>query len=163
MIRRPPRSTLFPYTTLFRSGALRVARRGHSPLVDTDLRLAIRAAADVVNGTMAALPARLDVILPDHPMMCRGDAAALEQLFSNLLFNSAQAMRPGGVAQIAARVVENGMAEVTIADTGSGITKDDLAKIETPFFSTKANGTGLGLPIARQIVAAHGATMVIES
>ena len=52
---------------------------------------------------------------------------------------------------------------VTIADTGGGISAANLAKLETAFFSTKADGTGLGLPIARRIVAAHGGSLTIES
>jgi len=44
-----------------------------------------------------------------------------------------------------------------------GISAGNLAKLETPFFSTKVSGTGLGLPIARQVVAAHGGSLTIES
>ena len=52
---------------------------------------------------------------------------------------------------------------VVIADSGTGISASNLARMGTPFFSTKSDGTGLGLPIVRQIVAAHGGSMEIES
>ncbi len=52
---------------------------------------------------------------------------------------------------------------VVVTDTGGGISPDDLEHVLDPFFSTKADGTGLGLPIARQIAAAHGGSLTIES
>ena len=144
------------------TGALHVARRGQAPLADVDLRLPIRAAADVVRGSLAALPATLELRLPPDPIGIRGDEAALQQLFANLLFNAAQAMSSGGVARVIANPFGDD-AEVVITDTGRGISAANLTKLETPFFSTRSNGTGLGLPIARRIVAAHGGSLAIES
>jgi signal transduction histidine kinase len=144
------------------AAALRVARHGQAPLEDVDLRVSIRAAADAVRGTMAALPAELELRLPPDPIRIRGDEAALQQLFANLLFNAAQAMSAGGVARIAAES-DGDEARVSIADSGAGISAATLEKLDTPFFSTKVNGTGLGLPIARRIVAAHGGSLAIES
>lgn len=144
------------------TGALRAARRGQSQSTDMDLRAPLRAAADIVSGAMTAVPAHLDVQLPTDPVPVRGDAAALQQLFANLLFNAAQAMSPGGEARLIAEPIDGGV-NVIVADDGTGISASNLAKLETSFFSTKSNGTGIGLPIARQIVAAHGGTMVIES
>jgi len=144
------------------TGALRVARRGQAPLKDVDLRVPIRAAAEVVRGTMASLPALLDLELPSNPLRVRGDVAALQQLFANLLFNAAQAMTAGGISRVLAE--SNGEeVNVTVTDSGAGISTVNLAKLETAFFSTKPDGTGLGLPIARQIVAAHGGSLAVES
>ena len=50
-----------------------------------------------------------------------------------------------------------------VTDTGVGISPDDLEHVLDPFFSTKADGTGLGLPIARQIAVSHGGSLKIES
>ena len=50
-----------------------------------------------------------------------------------------------------------------VSDTGPGIAPDDLARVLDPFFSTKVDGTGLGLPIARQIATAHGGSLRIDS
>jgi signal transduction histidine kinase len=143
------------------TGALRVAR-GQSPLEELDLRLPIRAAADAVRGALAALPADLELLLPSDPLRIRGDEAALQQLFANVLFNAAQAMSSGGRVSVAADSVAEDVL-VVIADTGSGISASNLARMGRPFFSTKSDGTGLGLPIVRQIVAAHGGSMEIES
>ena len=113
-------------------------------------------------GAFAAVPATLRVCLPDRAVHVRGDAKALEQLLANLLFNAAQAVRPGGAAQLALRLDE-GAAVIEIADDGIGMDEGQIARLERPFGSTKANGTGLGLPIARQIVAAHRGTITIQS
>jgi signal transduction histidine kinase len=53
--------------------------------------------------------------------------------------------------------------EVIISDTGSGISQETLAKIFDPFFTTRETGTGLGLPIVRNIIESHGGTVQIES
>jgi two-component system NtrC family sensor kinase len=52
---------------------------------------------------------------------------------------------------------------VTIADTGIGLSKRDLAQIFDPFFTTKPHGTGLGLPITRDIIEQHSGTISVES
>ena len=145
------------------AGALRVARRGQTPATTIDLAPVVLAAVDLVRGTMAAIPAELDVHLPTtSALTVRGDAAALQQLFANLLFNAAQSLEPGGRVRIDAAAAA-GEVTVTIADNGIGISRENLARMERPFFSTKANGTGLGLPIARQIAAAHGGSLSIDS
>ena len=144
------------------AGALRVARRGQTPATQVDLCASIRAAADVVSGTMSSIPATMELELPADAIRLRGDAAALEQLFANMLFNAAQALRAGGTTRVVVAELD-GFADVIITDTGSGISPANAAKLETPFFSTKPSGTGLGLPIARRIAAAHGGSLSIES
>ena len=91
-----------------------------------------------------------------------GDAIALEQLLLNLLLNSAQAMGPGGRASVVVDI-DGSDVRVVVTDTGGGISAEDLEHVLDPFFSTKADGTGLGLPIARQVAAAHGGSLKIES
>jgi two-component system sensor histidine kinase AtoS len=71
-------------------------------------------------------------------------------------------MSAGGISRVLAE--SNGdEVKVTVTDSGAGISSANLAKLETAFFSTKPDGTGLGLPIARQIVAAHGGSLSVES
>lgn len=144
------------------SGALRMARPQGRDHVEVDLRLPVTAAEELVAGAFAAVPATLRVFLPDGAVRVHGDAKALEQLLANLLFNAAQAVRPGGAAQLTLRS-DDGAVVMEIADDGIGMDEGQIARLERPFASTKANGTGLGLPIARQIVAAHRGTIAIES
>ena len=144
------------------SGALRLARGKQLPLVDVDVRRPVRAAAEIVAGAFGSVPARLAIELPDEPVVARADAIAIEQLLANLLFNAAQAVRPGGSACI--RVArDDGSIIIEVADDGIGMDEEQIARIQQPFRSTRANGTGLGLPIARQIAAAHGGEIVVTS
>jgi len=144
------------------SGALRLARGKHMMLVDVDVRRPVHAAAEIVAGAFAAVPATLAIDVPDEPVMASGDASALEQLLANVLFNAAQAVRPGGEARV--RVVsDNGGVVIEIVDDGIGMDDGQIARIQQPFYSSKSNGTGLGLPIARQIAAAHSGELVVAS
>jgi len=92
-----------------------------------------------------------------------GDAAALEQLFLNLLLNAAQAFDvPGGVVRVCARADTN-HARIEVRDTGRGMSPETLAAAFEPFVTTRAEGTGLGLAIARRIAAGHGGELSLES
>ena len=92
----------------------------------------------------------------------RGDAAALEQLFLNLLLNAAQSLTASGRVSVSA-VAHDATVEISIRDTGRGIPHALLGRIFEPFFTTTTEGTGLGLAIARQIAIAHGGTLDVES
>ncbi|HEX4192585.1 MAG TPA: ATP-binding protein, partial [Stellaceae bacterium] len=60
-------------------------------------------------------------------------------------------------------LVDDGFIEIAVADTGAGIPPDVLPKVFEPLFSTKSFGTGLGLPMVKQIVEQHGGTITITS
>jgi signal transduction histidine kinase len=96
------------------------------------------------------------------PLELDGDPAALEQLFLNLLINAAQALSLGGDARVDAER-RNGTIEVTIADTGAGMSARQLAETQQPFRSSKRDGTGLGLKIARRIVSNHRGELHVAS
>jgi signal transduction histidine kinase len=144
------------------TGALRIARRGHTPQVEVDLRETLKNACATVDGAFAAVPASLRLQPDDDGAVVRGDAQALEQLFTNLLFNAAQAVSPGGEARVDL-VRSPDWVTVSIADTGIGMTDTQLEQLETPFFSSKPGGNGMGLPIARRIAAGHGGELSLQS
>jgi PAS domain S-box-containing protein len=94
-------------------------------------------------------------------VVVQGDAELLKPAFLNILLNGAQAM--GGKGRIAVEVSkENGCGKVAIADSGPGIPAQVRERVFEPFFSTKHRGTGLGLPITRRILTAHGGSIEIE-
>jgi PAS domain S-box-containing protein len=95
----------------------------------------------------------------------RGDALQLHEVFRNLLVNALQAMSNGGTLKVNAvyNVVDNDL-EIQIADTGEGISQENLDKVFTPFFSTKKyTGGGLGLSFAYQVIKAHTGRIEMES
>jgi PAS domain S-box-containing protein len=94
------------------------------------------------------------------------DPRTLEQVFVNLITNAIQAMPDGGILSANLSLAEAGDApqvDIQIADTGPGISQDQVDRIFDPFFTTKKDGTGLGLAISRRIVTAHKGSIRVES
>lgn len=79
------------------------------------------------------------------------DPEQLKQVLLNLVINAAQAMPEGGEILLAARI-EGHRAIMEVSDQGSGVSPEEMDKIFDPFYTTKENGTGLGLSVAHQIV-----------
>jgi len=96
--------------------------------------------------------------------MVLGIEHQLQQVFLNLFLNARDAMPRGGWLTVATRL-EDGQAVAEVADTGSGIPPEQLARIYDPFFTTKAigRGTGLGLSISYGIVREHDGAIECES
>ena len=90
------------------------------------------------------------------------DAEQLQVAIQNVLMNAAQAMNSQGRIQIS---IQRQGAEWTIAmaDTGPGMPDDVKEKVFEPFFTTRSRGTGLGLPIAKRVVEAHGGRIAIDT
>lgn len=84
------------------------------------------------------------------------NSGQLRQLFLNLVRNGLEAVPEGGKVTVVTRQ-EGPYAVLIVEDNGSGIPEEQLAHIWDPFFTTKKQGTGLGLPICRQIAYRHGA------
>jgi len=92
------------------------------------------------------------------------DSEKVTQALLNVCLNAVTAMENGGTLTITTRIVkQNGNVEITIADTGSGISEEDLPKVFDPFFTTKTSGTGLGLALVRKIIDHHEGTLSIQS
>ncbi|MBL7204473.1 MAG: GAF domain-containing protein [Desulfobacteraceae bacterium] len=84
------------------------------------------------------------------------DENQIEQVFINVLLNAVQAVEENGLVTVQSAVdAEQSKIHVEIADNGCGIAPDDIKKIFEPFFSTRANGTGLGLSVSYGIVKNH--------
>jgi signal transduction histidine kinase len=89
-----------------------------------------------------------------------GDPMQLHQVFLNLVINAVDAMPDGGILTVRTSFdAEDRMIRVEIADTGHGIDPKHAESIFQPFFTTKPKGTGLGLPICRQLIEQHGGTI----
>ena len=144
------------------SETLDVARTGRWR-AGVDLTVPLRAAVDAAGPAFDERGATLDPsALNGSPFEIRGDEKSLEQLFLNLLLNAAGALAPEGRAWLELSE-EDGEAIISVCDTGTGIEPDDLERIFEPLYTTRAEGTGLGLTVVRRIVDEHDGTIEIES
>jgi PAS domain S-box-containing protein len=90
------------------------------------------------------------------------DREKMRRVFVNVIKNAVDAMPKGGTLRIASRKTDGNL-EITLTDAGTGMTKETMEKIWSPLFTTKAKGMGLGLPIAKRLVEAHGGSITAES
>ena len=100
--------------------------------------------------------------LHNGPLMCKVDADMLKQVILNLFINAQQAMSDGGELMIRTDR-RQGVAVIQISDTGSGITPDKLPLIFKAYYSSRPQGSGLGLPTAKKIVEAHTGSITVDS
>lgn len=92
-----------------------------------------------------------------------GDPLRLRQAFANLMVNALEAMPDGGDMTLTVAAREPGWVVVTIADTGAGFASGDIDRAFLPFYSTKPQGTGLGLPLVARVVVAHEGRICADS
>ena len=104
------------------------------------------------------LSVRVDPAVPLFPF----DADQITQVVWNIALNGVEAMDGSGRLSIAASLSE-AQVGIAISDTGRGMPAEERRRVFEPFYSRKPAGTGLGLTIARRIVAAHGGRIEIES
>jgi two-component system sensor histidine kinase HydH len=90
------------------------------------------------------------------------DAELMERVLYNLILNAVQATAPGGAVTVKTRAAADTV-EISVIDRGSGVDAKNLAAIFNPFFTTKAEGVGLGLAIVAKIVDEHGGKIAVES
>jgi two-component system, NtrC family, nitrogen regulation sensor histidine kinase NtrY len=123
----------------------------------------------IVENSLAIFAGRLHSIrlvrdlAPGLPLVL-ADPEALKRALGNLIDNAAEAMQQSLLRElrIATALLPSGMVELTISDTGPGLTDDMRERLFLPYFSTKQRGTGLGLAIAAKIVQEHQGTIRAE-
>ncbi len=139
---------------------LEYARRPRPELAPVD----VAALAAEVREVMAADAEAAGVTLKlDGPaVVVRADDKQLRRALLNLVRNALQAAPRGGTVTVATAAL-GGRARITVADTGPGIPPEQLARIFEPFYTTKEQGTGLGLAFVREIVTDHGGMLEVDS
>lgn len=107
----------------------------------------------------------IDMKLQEDILNIYCDVKQIEQTLIALIINSIEAMPGGGKISISTRSLNNRQVDITIADTGEGISKENLKNIFDPFFTTKeeVKSTGLGLFVAYGIIREHKGTIEVES
>lgn len=109
---------------------------------------------------------KIDIELPDEELYVLADENAIKQVLINLLKNAIEAVEGnrGNKGSIKLVVYEDGgFVHVSVLDNGKGIDEYSLKKIFTPFYTTKTDGTGMGLVISRQIIENHGGEMTVTT
>jgi len=118
---------------------------------------------------------RIELVSSGGVLNVRADAGQLQQVFTNLILNARDAMPGGGSVTIELRHEDTSaklpfaltdldqFAHIVIRDTGCGMNEEMLRHAFEPLFTTKRNGTGLGLPVVLQVVQKHGGELFVES
>ncbi len=133
---------------------------------EASLGALVRDAADAVMQLPEAVRVDLQLDLARDLPLVQIDARLVRQALLNLLVNALQAMPCGGTLAVRTRVEhrdDGSFARIDVSDTGAGIPPSARDRVLEPFFTTKATGAGLGLPLVKRVVEAHRGELALES
>jgi signal transduction histidine kinase len=120
----------------------------------------------LVSDTLEVLSARADDahvrLFAEGDAALEADPRRLKEALMNLVANAIEATPPGGDVVVEVRP-DHDKAEIVVRDTGRGMPAETLTRIGTPFFTTRDDGTGLGVVLARSVIAEHGGSLRYES
>ncbi len=142
---------------------LRYARQKPPDLTDTSAEDAVRAALKQWEAQGGHERIRVAHRFGPNLPPIRIDPEQIKEALMNVLINAREAMPDGGTLTLTTRLGSEGEVDIEVADTGSGIHADHLARIFEPFFTTKAYGTGLGLTNVKRLVEDNGGTLTVTS
>jgi signal transduction histidine kinase len=146
------------------SDFLNYSRPAKAELRSLDARKVVEDSLRIVEAEAAEKNVTISVVEQENVPAIMGDPEFLRSVFNNLFINALQAMEErGGRLSVKISPDTDDRVAFEIADTGSGISPDNLSKIFEPYFSTKETGTGLGLAIVQKIVDVHSGTIDVES
>jgi PAS domain S-box-containing protein len=133
----------------------------------TDVRLELNDSnpTSVVNQALSRIsfPENIKLVQNTKPEpRIRIDTDKFARVIVNIVTNAFEAMSKGGILKIESKELE-GCLQLSIADNGTGIPDEKIDKLWSPFITTRAQGIGLGLPICKRIVEAHGGRILVET
>jgi signal transduction histidine kinase len=131
-------------------------------LCEGDLNALISALGEFIRAELEQSNIRLLLELDDKLPPVLFDERYMKQVLLNLIKNAQAAMPKGGLLTIAT-VGSDSEIRISVCDTGTGISQENLKKIFEPYFTTKGNGTGLGLTLVYKIIREHQGEMSVDS
>ncbi len=127
-----------------------------------DLNATVEHAVIFARQQALSKPVKVELHKLEKPMIVEHDTGQIHQMLLNLMLNAIQAI--DGTGEVNVDVVQrDGIATVSVRDTGKGIKPEHLPNIFRPFYTTKGHGTGLGLSLAKRIVEDHGGKITVAS
>jgi two-component system, NtrC family, sensor histidine kinase HydH len=129
----------------------------------TDIQELVSQALRLVEGDAAQKKIRVSLEGPPLEKRVSLDPDRIKQVLLNVFLNALEAMGEGGTLTVGVRQKRPGIVEITITDTGKGISKEDLTHVFDPYFTRKPSGTGLGLAIVHKIMESHRGEIHMES
>jgi two-component system, NtrC family, sensor histidine kinase HydH len=138
------------------------ARPVNLTLRPRNLNQMINDVLELLRPQLTANKVEVRLSLDQHAAHGMFDDASIRGALMNLMLNSIEAMPDGGILSITSDRISDAL-RVEIVDTGRGIGEEEAKKIFEPFYTTKTNGLGLGMPYARRIVEQHGGSIALNS
>lgn len=130
---------------------------------DVDINRVVNDILQLLGPQLTGAHVEPHVELSAEPLCGRLDESSLRSAFTNLIINGVQAMGGDG-GRLSVRTLRDGDGLcVEIADTGVGMTREQVARMFEAFYTTKARGLGLGMPYARKVIEEHGGEIGVES
>jgi len=147
------------------SGFLNYSRPAKADLLPVEVRGVIEDSLRIVEAQAAENKIEIGVVEHENVPKILGDTEYLRSVFNNLFINALQSMEKSG-GRLNIKIAPDGsnkFVRIEVADTGNGISEENLSKIFEPYFSTKETGTGLGLAIMQKIIDLHNGVIEVES
>jgi signal transduction histidine kinase len=140
------------------------ARPKDPNMSDINIREMFRRVALLFDRTIEQKKIHLEILTDPEIAIIYADENLLEQVMLNLVLNSLQALGDNGTLVLSTcRTHDANGVEITVQDNGPGIPPENLSRIFQPFFTTKKDGTGLGLATCKRIITDHGGTITVAS
>ncbi|MFG6113849.1 PAS domain S-box protein [Halobacillus sp. MO56] len=141
---------------------LTLAKPSEEDMKPIDLHVALKQTISLMHAHAASNKVTIQFEENTSLPLVHGIENKLKQAFINIIKNAIEAMHEGGRLRIIIDQCKDKM-KISFADEGCGMTEEELRKITTPFFTTKSDGTGLGMMITNNIVESHNGKLMVES
>ncbi|MEO1450634.1 MAG: ATP-binding protein [Bacteroidota bacterium] len=133
-------------------------------LESVDITVYLRRISTLLGPECKQAGVSLDITLPPTPLFIKLDPDLMEQVFINLIRNGIEVQHNQESAGIKIMTgVEGNKLRIQVADQGPGIDTEEIGRIFIPFYTTKENGSGIGLSLSRQILSLHGGRITVRN